>query len=131
MNASESLPEHEVVRGMERCPDTIMRELGHARMDLIKVDIEGAGYDVVGNLVAGGILPEQIPVEFPSWQDEAAAEHPRKHNEGRRRAGYRMVIRSPHRGDHALAKRGVCAAPATRETSTNFAHPPRDLLAQW
>lgn len=50
-----------------RCLKTIMSSLGHARIDLIKMDIEGAEYAVVGDMlnaetVAGA--SEQLLIEF-------------------------------------------------------------------
>jgi FkbM family methyltransferase len=43
---------------------TIMRELGHARIDLLKLDIEGAEYGVIDELGEFGIRPQQLLVEF-------------------------------------------------------------------
>ncbi|MBU3665340.1 MAG: FkbM family methyltransferase [Chthoniobacterales bacterium] len=43
---------------------TIMRELGHERIDLLKMDIEGAEYDVIEDLAKSSIRPKQILVEF-------------------------------------------------------------------
>jgi FkbM family methyltransferase len=68
---------HSVVRSMRphaadedaflaRCrpiPD-IMAELGHNRLDLLKLDIEGAEYGVLASLREAGIMPEIICVEF-------------------------------------------------------------------
>lgn len=43
---------------------TIMKELGHDRIDLLKMDVEGAEYDVLRDVTASGIRPRQILVEF-------------------------------------------------------------------
>jgi FkbM family methyltransferase len=43
---------------------TIMRELGHERVDVLKMDIEGAEYSVLRTLDEDGIYPTQILVEF-------------------------------------------------------------------
>ncbi len=43
---------------------TIMLEFGHEKIDLLKMDIEGAEYSVIGDLAASGIKPDQILVEF-------------------------------------------------------------------
>ena len=42
----------------------IAHELGHARIDLVKMDIEGAEYDVIPDLVGAGIPITQILIEF-------------------------------------------------------------------
>lgn len=43
---------------------TIMRELGHRHIDVLKLDIEGAEYDVLRNMIDDGIFPTQVLVEF-------------------------------------------------------------------
>ncbi|BET67464.1 hypothetical protein ASA1KI_23820 [Opitutales bacterium ASA1] len=44
--------------------ETICKELRHARIDLIKIDIEGAEYAVLDDLVRHGPWPRQLLVEF-------------------------------------------------------------------
>lgn len=43
---------------------TIMDELGHARIDVLKMDIEGAEYEVIKDLTTSTIRPPQLFVEF-------------------------------------------------------------------
>jgi FkbM family methyltransferase len=43
---------------------TLMRQLGHARLDLLKLDIEGAEYAVLDSLEKDRITPGVICVEF-------------------------------------------------------------------
>jgi FkbM family methyltransferase len=43
---------------------TLMSRLGHRQIDLIKIDIEGAEYEVLDSLLAHKIYPRQILVEF-------------------------------------------------------------------
>lgn len=43
---------------------TIMRELGHTNIDLLKMDVEGAEYSVITDIAACGVRPGQILVEF-------------------------------------------------------------------
>ena len=49
----------------------LMREMGHRRLDLLKIDIEGAEYQVIESLLADGIEVDILCVEF----DESAANH--------------------------------------------------------
>ncbi len=43
---------------------TIMDLLGHTRIDILKLDIEGAEYGVIQDLHQGNVRPDQILVEF-------------------------------------------------------------------
>lgn len=43
---------------------SIMAELGHKKIDILKLDVEGAEYDVIDDLYASKIYPGQILVEF-------------------------------------------------------------------
>lgn len=43
---------------------SVLRELGHASIDLLKMDIEGAEYGVLEDMLAHGPLPKQLLVEF-------------------------------------------------------------------
>jgi FkbM family methyltransferase len=48
---------------------TVMAELGHNHIDLLKMDIEGAEYQVVKDMLISGIFPDQILVEFHHFLD--------------------------------------------------------------
>jgi FkbM family methyltransferase len=43
---------------------TILNELGHPALRLLKLDIEGAEYQVIESMIADGIHPEAVAVEF-------------------------------------------------------------------
>lgn len=43
---------------------TIMQKLGHERVDLLKVDVEGAEYEILDGLADAASLPTQLLVEF-------------------------------------------------------------------
>lgn len=47
---------------------TIMNYYGHDRVDLLKIDIEGAEYDVIEDLLSSNILPSQITLEWHPGQ---------------------------------------------------------------
>ena len=43
---------------------SIMQKLGHDRIDLLKMDIEGAEYDVIDGLLSSDVRPTQLLIEF-------------------------------------------------------------------
>jgi FkbM family methyltransferase len=43
---------------------SLMRENGHTRIDLLKLDIEGSEYEVIDGLLTAGVPVEQLCVEF-------------------------------------------------------------------
>lgn len=46
------------------CLSSVASRLGHSRIDLLKMDIEGAEYEVLEGLLASSIKPSQLLVEF-------------------------------------------------------------------
>ena len=44
--------------------NSVTTKLGHSRIDLLKMDIEGAEYEVLEGLLASPIKPQQLLVEF-------------------------------------------------------------------
>lgn len=44
--------------------ETVMRDLAHTHLDVLKLDIEGAEYAVLDDMIAIGMLPRQLLVEF-------------------------------------------------------------------
>jgi len=43
---------------------TIMKKLGHNKIDILKMDIEGSEYDVLKDILGNNILVKQILIEF-------------------------------------------------------------------
>jgi len=79
--------------------ETLVREVGVGRVDLLKMDIEGGEYAVIRDLLAGTIRPRQLLVEFHYL---GAADHAANFDatvkavRDLRQAGYRIFARSPH-----------------------------------
>jgi FkbM family methyltransferase len=59
-----SAGEASAVRADVRRLGTLMRLLGHSRIDLLKMDIEGAEYEVIEDMLEQRILVKQLLVEF-------------------------------------------------------------------
>lgn len=80
---------------------SLMRELGHDRLDLLKLDVEGAEYEVLGAMLEDGIRPRLLCVDVHKVQsiDAMAGLVDRL-----RGAGYRPV--HLHRTDVTLVASG-------------------------
>jgi FkbM family methyltransferase len=74
---------------------TIMKMLGHNEIDLLKMDIEGAEYGVLADLLACETRPQQILVEFHHRWPEVGSERTRTAIRALNRAAYRIFHVSP------------------------------------
>jgi FkbM family methyltransferase len=69
---------------------TIMQSLGHDRIDLLKMDIEGAEYDVLRDFLSSGLRVGQLLVEFHHRWPEVGIEKTKKAIRELNQAGYRI-----------------------------------------
>ena len=69
---------------------TIMQMLGHKKIDLLKMDIEGSEYAVIADLIASAVPVEQLLVEFHHRRPEVGMGRTRAAIENLHRAGYRL-----------------------------------------
>ena len=76
------------------CPvrrlESIAAELGHDRIDLLKMDIEGFEYGVIDDVLAGPLRPVQWMIEFHHNINHFVAEQTRRAVEQLEAAGYRL-----------------------------------------
>lgn len=63
-SAPRYLEEGRRVRAPVKRLRTLLRELGHERLDVLKMDIEGGEYDVIDDVVRDGLPAGQVLVEF-------------------------------------------------------------------
>lgn len=70
---------------------TIMRELGHDRLDLLKMDIEGAEYGVIADMAASKCLPRQVLVEFHHRFPDVGVRKTEEAIRQMKELGYRLV----------------------------------------
>lgn len=70
---------------------TIMRDLGHRHVDLLKLDIEGAEYEVLDDMLDSAIRPTQLLVEFHYRFAADGIARTRRMIERLRAAGYDLV----------------------------------------
>ena len=86
--------------------DSIAAELGHTRIDLLKLDIEGAEYVVIDGLEELRLRPRQILVEFHHRFREIGLERTRRAVASLRRMGYRLFQVSSSGEDYGFIYRG-------------------------
>jgi ABC-type iron transport system FetAB ATPase subunit len=75
--------------------ESILKELGHGRSALMKMDIEGAEYQVIEDMIATHTLPEILLVEFDEIHnplDSGAGKRIDEHVKMLERAGLRHVF---------------------------------------
>jgi FkbM family methyltransferase len=70
--------------------ETIMRELGHNHIDLLKMDIEGAEYEVIADLLGAGLDVRQLLVEFHHRWPEIGVSMTKRALQELHGAGYRL-----------------------------------------
>lgn len=83
---------------------SLMQDLGHERLDLLKMDIEGAEYAVVKDLLASGIPVQQLLVEFHHRWPEIGVEKTRRAIRELNSAGYRIFDVSPNGEEYAFLR---------------------------
>lgn len=93
---------------------TLMQKLGHERLDLLKMDIEGAEYEVVDDLLASDIKPPQLMLEFHHGMYGIPLSRTEATLEKLRAAGYRIFDAQPTGREFSLVF-GV-GAPKNHET---------------
>ena len=85
---------------------TIMERLGHDRIDLLKMDIEGAEYAVLADFLSSGIRVGQLLVEFHHRWSEVGIEKTKHAIQTLNKAGYWIFSVSPTGEEYCFFSRG-------------------------
>jgi FkbM family methyltransferase len=91
---------------------TIMKKLGHASVDLLKMDIEGAEYDVLTDMLTQRIPVKQLLVEFHHRWPEVGIEKTRHAIRSLNEAGYRIFNVSPSGEEYSFLRTQVSRGAA-------------------
>lgn len=83
---------------------TICRMLGHRRIDLLKMDIEGAEYEVIGDLLNSGIHASQLLIEFHHRWPEIGCAKTREIVRRLNQAGYQIFHVSPGGDEYSFQR---------------------------
>jgi FkbM family methyltransferase len=106
---------------------SIMRTLGHSRIDLLKMDIEGAEYEVIEDLVGSDIAVGQLLIEFHHRWPEVGIAKTKNAIRQLNRAGYRIFGSSASGEEYGFLKISA-PLPENREThAPAVASPNHDL----
>lgn len=91
-----------------RCPvrtlTTLAGELGHQRIDLLKIDIEGTEYDVIDDLVRSDLEVRQLLVEFHHRFEGVGRARTARAVRQLKEAGYRIFSISPSGREYAFIR---------------------------
>jgi len=71
---------------------TVIKDLGHDAIDVLKMDVEGAEYEALSDLLESEIYPTQILVEFHHRFATIGKERTREMVRRLRRVGYRVAF---------------------------------------
>lgn len=99
----------EPVLGRVRRLGSIMRELGHTHIDVLKMDVEGAEYGVIRDLVAERIPVRQLLVEFHTRFPGVGARTTRQAIRTLNDAGWRIFAVSPSGQEYSFIRPGAPA----------------------
>jgi FkbM family methyltransferase len=83
---------------------TIMSLLGHEKVNLLKMDIEGAEFGVVADLLASGIAVDQMLIEFHHRFKGIGPEKTKRAIERLNRSGYRIFHISPNGEEYSFVR---------------------------
>lgn len=102
------------VRAQVRRLGTLAAMLGHSRIDLMKIDIEGAEYGVIEDLGRQPLLPRQLLVEFHHRFPSVGIGRTREAVATLRSLGYRLFHVSPNGEEYAFLLDGEPGAVSGR-----------------
>ena len=91
---------------------SIMRELGHVRVDVLKLDIEGAEYAVLEDLLGSALRPVQILIEFHHRFPAIGKQRTLDAVSALRKAGYGLARISSSGREFTLILKSAAAALA-------------------
>lgn len=86
--------------------DTLRRCLGHERIHLLKLDIEGAEYAVLHDMLQHGVFPDQVLVEFHHRFSTIGRSKTEEAVTALRNAGYRVFYISPSGREYGFIRQG-------------------------
>jgi FkbM family methyltransferase len=84
---------------------TLMCDLGHDRLDALKMDIEGAEYDVVDDILTSGVSIKQLLIEFHHRFPDISIDRTRQAVTRLNASGYRIFFVSDTGEEYGFIRR--------------------------
>lgn len=100
----------ELVEVPVRTVRSLMAELGHATLDVLKADVEGAEYEMIADLVAHGPVVGQLLLEFHHHLPTIPLSRTKQAVADLRAAGYRLFHQSEGGAELSLVHERVLPA---------------------
>ncbi len=88
---------------------TIMRELGHSRLDILKMDVKGAEYGVLEDIIQSDIKIGQILLEFHHRFPDIGIDATRSAVQSLNKAGYRIFAALENGEEYSFIRAGKTA----------------------
>jgi FkbM family methyltransferase len=88
--AQNNVSESKVIKVQMKSIDDIARELGHTKIDVLKMDIEGAEYDLLDSILQSPLRIDQILIEFHDRFFPDGTDRTRRALERLRKEGYQL-----------------------------------------
>ncbi|WP_426042992.1 FkbM family methyltransferase [Brevundimonas sp. TWP2-3-4b1] len=88
---SNDTPDDRIVQCQVKRLSTIVEDLDHRHIDLLKIDIEGFEYEVIDDMLEGGPLPDQMLIEFHHGMYEHSTAETLRSVSAIRAKGYTLV----------------------------------------
>jgi len=83
---------------------TIMNMLGHNKIDILKMDIEGSEYSVIDDIISSGIDIKQILVEFHTIFKGAGIFKTKRAINSLNKAGFKIFDASPNEAEYSFIR---------------------------
>ena len=102
-----TFPTNEVVEAPVKKLETIASDLEHSHINILKLDIEGAEYDVLPDLLTSGIKIDQILVEFHHRFSSVSVQQTQTAIDQLNEHGYKLFYVSKSGEEYSFINEGI------------------------
>lgn len=84
--------------------ETIIKRLGHDKIDILKMDVEGAEYGVIDDLIASGVTVDQLLVEFHHRFENVGIPKTKRAIKALNQHGFKIFYVSPNYEEYSFIR---------------------------